>query len=147
MSGFILDLICYGTLLVIWFLSSRVKAATAVTVKVKGRALKGPILQVDYSLSSRVGLLNTPSLAAESGLLLLGVKSIHTLGMRYDIDVVFLDEQNRILHATEVAKGTRQIKGPKGTKATLELAVGAIQSCPELKEHFLQIEVSRDGDH
>ena len=47
------------------------------------------------------GLLGTKTLASDEGLLIPKCQGIHTFGMAYAIDVVYLDKQNRILFIKE----------------------------------------------
>ena len=44
------------------------------------------------------GLLGHAPLAPDEGLLLQGEKAIHTVGMSFPIDVLFLDRTGRIVH-------------------------------------------------
>ncbi len=44
------------------------------------------------------GLLGRPPLQPGDGLLLRGEKAIHTFGMGYPIDILFLDRSGRIVH-------------------------------------------------
>ncbi len=44
-----------------------------------------------------VGLLGTTSLEPESGLLIFPTQAVHTFGMKYPIDVLFLDRQKRVV--------------------------------------------------
>jgi uncharacterized protein len=147
MSGLMFDIFCYALLVIIWFLSTRIKGTKLISIAVDGAKICGPILEVEYSLSSRVGLLNTPVLQRGSGLLLRGVNAVHSLGMHYDIDVIFLDEQNRILSVQHLPKGTSKLKGPHGTKSILELGAGSLDSYPQLSQHFKTVEVLHDESH
>lgn len=57
----------------------------------------------------------------------MGAKSIHTMGMNFPIDLVFLDERMRILaFESQVMPGCKKKKGPSGTKSILELGEGSI---------------------
>ncbi len=47
-------------------------------------------------------------------------KSIHTFGMKFDLEVLFIDSTNRILRAKIVPKN-RIVFAPKGTHAIVEL--------------------------
>lgn len=49
----------------------------------------------------RRGLLGRASLTPGEGLLLPGTKSVHTFGMRFPIDVVFLDSEGCVIHLVE----------------------------------------------
>jgi uncharacterized membrane protein (UPF0127 family) len=46
-----------------------------------------------------IGLLNRKALAQGEGLLLDRCYGIHTFGMRFPIDVVFLDKELRVMRA------------------------------------------------
>lgn len=121
------ELICYIALLALLAYMTRISPGSKVTLKWNARLLPGHVLKCEPGLMNRVGLLNTPALAPGDGLYLPGVKSIHTRGMHYPIDLLFLDDSKRILAMhTAVAVGQRRIKGPKGTSATLELGNGTI---------------------
>ena len=71
------------------------------------------------------GLLGRPALAASQGLLIEPCAAVHTIGMRYSLDLVFLDRQLRV-------KKTVQRLAPwrwaacAGAHSTLELAPGAL---------------------
>jgi uncharacterized protein len=59
----------------------------------------GQRVQVASSLLDRaVGLLLTPSLKPGEGLWISPCKSIHTFFMRYPIDVLFIDQDGKILY-------------------------------------------------
>lgn len=81
------------------------------------------------SFTSRcVGLLGRGSLDEQEGLLLSPGAGIHTLGMRFPIDVVFLSRQMRILGlAVNVAPWCFRA-APPGTGRVLELAAGRIEA-------------------
>jgi len=73
-----------------------------------------------------VGLLRRRSLPEQEGLLFMPGGSIHTLGMRFSIDVVFLSRQMRVLGLAENVAPWRIVIGPEGTARVLELAAGRI---------------------
>src|SRR5687767_4145782 len=79
------------------------------------------------SFQSRcIGLLSRGAMRKEEGLLLIPGGSIHTLGMRFPIDVVFLNRQMRILGLCDNVRPWRIRVAPKGTRRVLELAAGQI---------------------
>ncbi len=55
--------------------------------------LLNEVLQTSNPLERVRGLLGRPALTREQGLLIRPCNSIHTIGMRYPIDLVFLDRQ------------------------------------------------------
>ena len=74
--------------------------------------------------SRLVGLLAQRSLSYEEGLLLLPGGSIHTLGMRFAIDVVFVDAQLVVLKVAAAVPPCRHVSAPRGTWGALELRAG-----------------------
>ena len=142
------ELICYIALLALLFYRTRISPGSRVSLKWGETTLRGRILRCEPGLTARIGLLNTPCLAPGDGLYLPGVKSIHTKGMHYPIDILFLDDSRRILaFQKSVVTGQRRIRGPKGVSATLELGEGTIdQFLKGLKLHQ-RIEVVDEHHH
>jgi uncharacterized protein len=70
------------------------------------------------------GLLGRRSLELDEGLLLRPAGSVHTAFMRFPIDVVFVDEEGRVLRVADRVKPWRAA-GAKGAKAVVELPAGA----------------------
>ncbi|MBL4890145.1 MAG: DUF192 domain-containing protein [Candidatus Lindowbacteria bacterium] len=88
-----------------------------------------------------VGLMGRPSLSEGEGLLLKkvssfgGLCSVHMLFMKFAIDVIFLNEQNKIVHiahrvrpwtGTAMAKAQDALELPAGTAQRLELSEGDV---------------------
>jgi uncharacterized membrane protein (UPF0127 family) len=73
-----------------------------------------------------IGLLRRRSMPEQEGLLLMPGGSVHTLGMRFNIDVVFLSRQMRVLALAENVAPWRIVIAPEGTARVLELAAGRI---------------------
>lgn len=73
------------------------------------------------------GLLGRPALRADGsqGLLITPCASIHTCGMGYRIDAVFLDAQGTVL-ACHPRIATWRFRMARGARSVLELAEGAI---------------------
>lgn len=86
-----------------------------------------PRVTVARSFWSRFrGRLGTREFPEGEGLLLVPCHEIHMLGMRYALDVVFLDAELRILATrTALPPGTLQLSC-KGAWATLELPAGTL---------------------
>lgn len=73
-----------------------------------------------------VGLLSRRKLYIGEGLWLSPCHSIHTIGMRFSIDVIFLDEHNYIKHIVEDLKPYRICVSCNESVSVLELPVGTI---------------------
>jgi len=78
----------------------------------------------DRFASRALGLLVGPPLGPQEGLLIAPCSSIHTIGMRYAIDVAFLDRQARILRLFPTVRAWR-IRAAPGAAGVLELPAGA----------------------
>jgi uncharacterized membrane protein (UPF0127 family) len=80
------------------------------------------------------GLLGTRSLEPGEGLWIKPCKQVHMFGMRYAIDVVFLDDAHRVVHVIDglapgkispkVRDATSVLELPAGTVARTGLTVG-----------------------
>lgn len=62
------------------------------------------------------GLLGRPEPGPAQGLLLAPCHAVHTIGMRYPIDVVFLDRDDRVVRVVEALKPLRQVQHRKAKK-------------------------------
>src|SRR3954454_12780159 len=79
------------------------------------------IAEVADSLWTRGrGLLGRRSLAADQGLLITPCTSVHTWFMRFPIDVLYMDERDRVVKATSL-KTYRMSFGGGRAKKVLEL--------------------------
>jgi uncharacterized membrane protein (UPF0127 family) len=77
----------------------------------------------DSFVTRALGLLVGKPLAAEEGLLISPCASIHTFGMRYPIDVVFLDRQGNVLRVCDDVRASR-LRWARGARGALELRAG-----------------------
>ena len=86
------------------------------------------VLVAKSALSRMRGLLGRPRLSQGQGMLLRPCNLIHTVGMRYPIDVVFLRRDGLVLEvARELAPG--RMRGRWGAHSVLELAGGEAARC------------------
>ncbi len=74
-----------------------------------------------------IGLLWRTSLPPDEALLISRCAGVHTWFMRFTIDVVWLDSENRILGVVENLKPWKTARGPVGTVHCLELAAGGVK--------------------
>ena len=70
--------------------------------KTKQTFLAYRVKVADSILTRLIGLLGKRSLDADSGLWIFPSRGIHTLGMMFDIDVVFLDKDYKVVGVHEV---------------------------------------------
>lgn len=95
---------------------------------VDGRCVARRVRMACSFHSRCVGLLSKRTIPQEEGLLLMPGGSIHTLGMRFTIDVVFLNRQMRVVGLAEHVPPWRIRVAPSGTRRVLELAAGQISA-------------------
>lgn len=69
------------------------------------------------------GLLGRDSLAGNEALLLRDCRSVHTFGMRFPIDIVFLDRHNRVVAIRHAVRRCRVHLSLRAMH-TLEMAAG-----------------------
>jgi len=72
------------------------------------------------------GLMFTEPLAAGGGLVIAPCNSIHMFFMRYPLDVVFINDRNRVIFLYEGIRPWRVGRIVKGAKAAIELPVSTI---------------------
>lgn len=70
------------------------------------------------------GLLGRPQLQADEGMLIADCGMVHTVGMRYPLDIAFIDRNGQVRKLVR-ALAPRRMAGSLGACMTLELAPGA----------------------
>jgi hypothetical protein len=70
------------------------------------------------------GLLGRAKLARDEALLIEPCASVHTVGMRYSLDLAFLDGEGRVCDLRRDVPPLR-LAASRSARATLELAAGA----------------------
>ena len=98
-----------------------VKVRNATRNLVLGHKVRAASSFVDRA----IGLLATPSLGTGEGLWLKPCRSIHTLFMRYPIDALFLDAEDRVV-GRQTLSPWRFSKWFRKTRSVVELAAGAL---------------------
>ena len=74
------------------------------------------------------GLLGRSSLPTGEALLLKPCNSIHTFGMRFAIDVIFLDRKNRVVAITKNMQPNRLTRLYLHAASVLELPAGTLEA-------------------
>ena len=84
-----------------------------------------------------VGLLRDKMLAAGDGLWILPCNSIHSIGMHFVFDAVFLDKELRVVHLVREMKPWRLSKMILSAHSVLELPAGLIsRTATEMGDQF-----------
>jgi uncharacterized protein len=74
------------------------------------------------------GLLGRAALRPGEGLLMGRAAQIHTVGLRYPIDVVFCDEDWRVRHVVRAMRPSRMSRWVRGATWVVETRAGALDS-------------------
>ena len=93
------------------------------TIRVDDRVACERCDVADHPVARMRGLLGRSDLPRGEGILLRPAGSIHTFFMRFPIDVVFLDADDRVLKVVPHLAPWRAA-GVKGARSVLELAAG-----------------------
>ncbi len=94
----------------------------------RGMCVGDKIEVADTSLTRFVGLLGRRGLAPGHGLLIVPSNGVHTLGMLFPIDVVFLDAASRVVKLRENLRPFRVTTLNWQTEIVLELPVNTIRT-------------------
>jgi uncharacterized membrane protein (UPF0127 family) len=86
----------------------------------------------------RVGLLKDSELSPGAGILLEPCEGVHTFGMKFPIDIVFLNRQRKIV-ALYADVPARRLRLSWRAHSTLELPAGSIQRFGLQAEQPLEI--------
>lgn len=71
-----------------------------------------------------LGLIGLPPLAPAHGLWLPETRSVHTLGMRFALDLLWLDTAGRLVRLDEDVRFAR-VRGCRAATSVIEVAAGA----------------------
>ena len=92
----------------------------------RGTVLADRARVADSFWSRLRGLLGTDALANGDGLILRPCTSIHMFGMRYPIDVAFLDAEGRVVATYAALAPGRWTRIHRTARAALELPAGTL---------------------
>ncbi|MGH9775071.1 MAG: DUF192 domain-containing protein [Candidatus Acidiferrales bacterium] len=92
------------------------------------RNLAEHVTLADTFLTRLVGLLGQPPVWSQTagGLWIVPSHGVHTMGMRFDIDVIFLDRSNRAIHLENSLRPWRISSVIPQARSVLELPPNAI---------------------
>jgi uncharacterized protein len=90
-----------------------------------------PLVRPRDALARMLGLLVRPPLRSGEGLWLDPCGGIHTWGMGYSIDILFLDRDLRVLGIAREVKPWRLVFAPRGTRSVVELPAGGAKNVEE----------------
>ena len=92
----------------------------------KGSLLGRFVTVADTMLGRMVGLLDRTKLDPGEGMLIIPSQAVHTIAMRFPIDVLFLDRKWRVVHVQPALAPNRSTGLHWKARSVLELPVGVI---------------------
>jgi uncharacterized membrane protein (UPF0127 family) len=92
----------------------------------------------------RTGLLGRDGLAAGEALWIAPCRGVHTVGMRFAIDVAALDDDGRVIDCVEGMAPWRLRLPRRGTAGVLELAAGTLAAAGTRVGHIVTFEPCED---
>jgi hypothetical protein len=107
--------------------------------RTRGATLAANVQLADTPRSRRIGLLRHKSLEPGNGLWIYPTQAIHTFGMRFPIDVAFLDRRLRVKRIYHALAPFRLTSLVWGAKSVLELPSGSLASTGTAVGDELQI--------
>jgi uncharacterized membrane protein (UPF0127 family) len=99
-----------------------------VTNTGRGTIVGVRVVLADRWLTRLRGLLGHAEPGPGEGLLLSPCSSVHMVGMRFPIDVAFLDREGRVLAVRQALRPGLRIAACRGARYTLELRAGTLAS-------------------
>ena len=85
--------------------------------------------KANHFFSRFIGLMFKKKIEVHQGLWIEPCSQVHTFNMRFDIDVVFIDCDKRILHIEHCMKPRRISKMISHSHSVLELCAGRAAEC------------------
>ena len=90
-----------------------------------GDVIADDVREARNPFSRMVGLLTRGSVAPSEGIWLDRCPAVHTMGMRATIDLIFLDDTNRVVSTSPNAVPNRPAFTCRGAKTVVELGAGS----------------------
>jgi uncharacterized membrane protein (UPF0127 family) len=103
-----------------------VSGPTTLVVAETGEVLAERVTWARRPLERVRGLLGRPPLALGEALVIEPAAQVHSLGLRYAIDVVFCDASGAVLHNVCPLRPWRITRWVRGARYAVELPAGAV---------------------
>ena len=114
--------------------------AVRVVNRTRETVLGDKVRTASTLLSRFVGLLGTDAIADGEGLWIVPCRGVHTLGMRYPIDVAFLDARGVVVGILEGLPPNRIGRVFRGARGALEMRSGILAATGTVPGDRLEFE-------
>lgn len=106
----------------------------------KGTCLGTKIEVADSPRRRTVGLLGTSNLEPQSGLLIYPTQAVHTFGMKYPIDLIFLNRKKKVIAARRSVRPNRLTRIYWTAECVIELPENTIATSKTEAGDFVEWE-------
>lgn len=107
-------------------MATHCKQIFTIQNRTRATLLGEKIILADTELSRLIGLLGRRNLAPSEGLLITPSNGVHTIGMRFSIDVLLLDKNGKVIASYKNLRPFRITRLFWKAYSALELPVGTI---------------------
>ncbi len=94
----------------------------------RNKTLANSLLVADTFCSSLLGLMGRRQLPVGEGLWIIPCQSVHSMWMRFPIDVIFLSDERAIIHMVENMRPFRITKYVSNARSVIELPANTIMT-------------------
>lgn len=115
-------------------------AFVQVTELSGGNVLGARVSVARTPLTRLRGLLGRAGLGPGEGLLIRPCNGVHTIGMRFSIDVVFMDAGGRVVRIEQALSPGRMVPWVRHARQALELPAGAVKAAGVVVGSQLNVE-------
>ena len=113
--------------------------------RTRGAILASNVRLADTPAARRTGLLKHDRLEAGEGLWIYPTQAIHTFGMKFPIDVVFIDKQMRVRRVYQDLVPYRLTRFVWSARSVLELPSGSLAGTKTEIGDELQFSLCEEG--
>ena len=89
-----------------------------------GRIIVERLIVAERMFARMKGLLGRSGLARGNAMLLRPCSSIHTFGMRFSLDLIFVDADLHVVRIVKDIRPNRMVMGGRGAKSAIEIESG-----------------------
>ena len=109
-----------------------------------GTTVATNVLVADTPAKRRRGLLGRPPLTLEQGIWIVPCESVHTFGMGYSIDLVYLNRRRRVVKIVE-ALAPNRVSFCLRARSVIELASGTVRRSGTQVGHQMALAASPES--
>lgn len=114
-----------------------------VTNQTRNTIVGDRVTVADTSLSRMIGLLGRSGLEEGEGLWIRPSSGVHTIGMRFPIDVIGLDTDRRVIKLWKHLRPYRITSVSTALRSVVELPLGRIAECQVQLGDLLRFEAAQ----